>query len=704
MNVPSLILFVFAGSPSLNPTETEVQKPPIAKKVAHELNTHGHVRVDEYFWLNQREDPEVISYLEAENAFTEGAMAHTTDLQKQLFEEIKGRIKQTDESVPTPLWDYSYYSRMEDGRSYPIYCRKAEGADATEEVLLDVNQIAEGHEFCSAYTHEISPSQNLLAYAADFQGRRFYNLYFRDLTSGEMLDDVLENVTGNMAWASDSKTVFYSRQDPKTLRSYQIFRHELGSDPANDELIYQEDDEEFRVFVTSTTSREYLLIGSSQTLQNEYHYLRADDPQGEWKVFLPREGSHEYDLDHFHGRFFIRSNENAQNFKLMATAEDQIGKEHWEEVVPHRKDVYFMGASMFRDFLVVSEREAGLVHLQIKPWDGSPGHELEFGEPAYRASVAANPMWDTDVVRYSYTSMTTPASVFDYDMKERSQTLLKEQEVLGGFDKNDYVTERLFAPARDGEKIPVSLVYRKGMERNGSNPLLLYGYGSYGATIDASFRSDRLSLLDRGFAFAIAHIRGSQIYGRRWYEDGKLLKKRNTFTDFIDAAEHLVDQKFTSPEHLYAMGGSAGGLLMGAVLNMRPDLFHGAIAAVPFVDVVTTMLDDSIPLTTFEYDEWGNPNNKEYYEYMLSYSPYDNVEAKDYPHLLVTTGLHDSQVQYWEPAKWVAKLRDMKTDQRRLLLKTNMDAGHGGASGRYKAYEERAFDYAFLLDLAAGTP
>jgi len=677
-----------------------INEPPKAKIIAHKLEHHGHTRVDNYYWLRERDNPETIAYLEAENEYTKRAMAHVEELEHKLFEEIKGRIKETDMSVPYKKDDYYYYTRFEEGREYPLHARKRDSLENPEQLMLDVNVLAEGHEFFAVGGRAISFGQNLLAYAVDDQGRRIYTIHFKHLETGEMLADVIPEVTGNMTWANDDRTLFYSKQDPETLRSYRIYRHLLGTDPTEDELVYEEKDDTFSTYVFKTKSKKYLMIASSQTLSDEYRYLDANDPTGEFTIFLPREREHEYSLEHFEDRFFIYTNDQAKNFRLMATPVDKPGKENWEEVIPHRADVLLENFEIFKAHLVLEERHQGLIRIRIIPWRGAEEHYLAFDEPAYLAHVSINPEFDTTVLRYGYTSMTTPSSVYDYDMATRQRVLLKQEEVLGDFDSSNYRTERLHAVARDGVKVPISLVYRKGMEKNGRSPLLLYGYGSYGHSLDASFGSARLSLLDRGFVFAIAHIRGGEEMGRQWYDDGKLLEKRNTFTDFIACAEHLIEQRYTSKDRIFAMGGSAGGLLMGTVVNLRPDLFKGVVTQVPFVDLVTTMLDPSIPLTTGEYDEWGNPNEKQYYDYMLSYSPYDNVEAKDYPHLLVTTGLHDSQVQYWEPAKWVAKLRTTKTDHNRLLLKTNMEAGHGGASGRFKRYREVALDYAFILDLA----
>jgi oligopeptidase B len=676
----------------------------MAKVIPTKLENHGYARTDNYFWLKERDNPDVLAYLESENEYTEAVMAHTKELQEQLFEEIKGRIKETDTSVPYRLDDYWYYTRWEESEEYPIYARKKGSLDAAEEVMLDVNEMAEGHGFFSVGGRAVSFNQDILAFTVDTVGRRINTIRFKNLVTGETLEDLIPSVTTNIAWANDNRTLFYAMQDPETLRRYRIYRHVLGTDASEDALVYEETDEEFSSFVFRTKSKAYIMIGSFQTLSSEYRYMDANDPAGEFRILLPRERDHEYSVDHYEDHFYIRTNDGAKNFRLMRTPVSDTRKSAWEELIPHRDEVLLGGFEIFADQLVVSERKDGLTLLRVMPWDGSGEHYLDFGEPAYRASIGINPDFNTRVLRYNYTSLTTPNSVYDYDMETREQMLMKRDEVLGGFDPGDYVTERLSATASDGVKVPISLVYRKGMRRDGSNPLLLYGYGSYGASMDAAFSSPRLSLLDRGFVFAIAHVRGGQELGRWWYEDGKLLKKKNTFTDFIACAEHLANEGYANRNRLYAMGGSAGGLLMGAVVNMRPDLFHGIVTHVPWVDVVTTMLDESIPLTTSEYDEWGDPNEKQYFDYMLSYSPYDNVTARDYPHMLVTTGLHDSQVQYWEPAKWVAKLRAMKTDENRLILKTNMEAGHGGASGRFRRYKEIAFDYAYLLDLAAMHP
>ncbi len=687
-----------AAAVATEPAPTAAPQPPMAAKKPKTLELHGVERVDPYYWLKDRENPEVIAYLEAENAYTEAAMAPTKELQEKLYEEIVGRIKQDDSTVPYLERGYYYYERYEEGDNYPIYCRKKGSLEAPEEVLVDANKLAEGHEFFSLRGDRVSSGSTIFTYAVDTVGRRFYTRKFRDVATGKDLPDVLQNVTPNAAWANDDKTLFYAKQHPETLRWYRIYRHVVGTDPAADVLVYEEPDEEFNTFVYKTKSDKYVVIGSTQTLSAEYRLVDANDPAAAPRLFQAREENHEHSIDHIGGHFYIRTNLDAKNFRLMKTPETATAKSNWVEVIPHRDDVFLSDIDLFQNHLVVSERKGGLLQLRIVPWDGGAEHYLDFGEPAYAAYATDNREPDTKVLRYAYTSLTTPWSWFDYDMETRKKTLLKEDPVLGGFDKANYKTERLHAPAADGTPIPVSLVYRKDLfKKDGTNPLLLYGYGSYGASIDAGFSPHRLSLVDRGFVFAIAHIRGGQELGRQWYEDGKLFKKKNTFTDFIDCAKHLVAEKYTRPEALFAMGGSAGGLLMGAVANMAPELFRGIISHVPWVDVVTTMLEPDIPLTTSEYDEWGDPRKKDYFDYMLSYSPYDNLAKKDYPDMLVTTGLHDSQVQYWEPAKYVAKLRTLNTGDGLLILKTNMEAGHGGATGRLKRHRETALDYAFLL-------
>jgi len=698
-----VLMTLATGATELVAQESGSAEPPAAKTVPKQLEIHGDVRVDDYYWLRERENPDVVSYLEAENAYTTAVMAHTGPLQDELFGEIKGRIKQTDLSVPYMEDGFYYYTRTEDGKEYPIHARKEGSLESPEQVMLDVNELAEGSAFYSARSLRISENNRVLAFAEDTRGRRIYTIRLRDLETGDYLDDEIHGASGNLAWAEDNRTIFYTKRDPQTLRAYQVWRHSLGTDPANDELVFEEADEEFNVSLSKTRSKRFIVIGSSHTLSDEYRYIDAARPDDGFELFLPRERGHEHSIDHFGDHFYMRTNDGAENFRLVRAPVDATGRESWEEVIAGRDDVLLEDIEVFAGHLVVIERSNGLRQIRVRPWDGEE-HYIDFGEDAYLAYVSTNPEMNTPLLRIGYTSMTTPNSIYDYDMETREKTLLKREEILGGFDPAEFATERRYAEARDGTKVPVSIVYRKGIALDGSNPLLLYAYGSYGASMDATFSAARLSLLNRGFVYAIAHIRGGQEMGRSWYEDGKLFNKKNTFTDFIDVAEFLIAEGFTRPDRLFAQGGSAGGLLMGAVTNMRPDLFRGVVAQVPFVDVITTMLDETIPLTTFEFDEWGNPTDRDYYDYMLSYSPYDNVEAKDYPNLLVTTGLHDSQVQYWEPAKWVAKLRTLKTDDNRLLLKTNMEAGHGGASGRYKRYEETAFVYAFLLDLLPAKP
>lgn len=671
--------------------------PPEAKKVPKELTIHGDTRMDNYYWLNERENPEVIAYLEAENAYKDEVMKHTEELQEKLYDEIKSKIKEEDESVPYKKNGYYYYSKTEAGQEYYLVCRKKGNLDAEEEVLLDVNEMAEGHDYFAVGGTSVSRNNKILAYGVDTVSRRKYTVYFKNLETGELYEDAIPLTTGGAVWANDNKTVFYVLKDDVTLRSMKIMKHVLGTPVEEDEEVYYEDDETFSVFVYKTKSEDYLMIGSESTLTTEYRYLDANNPEGEFKIIQPRERELEYSVDQAGDYFYIRTNLDAQNFRLMRTPLNATSKESWEEVIPHRSDVYFSGFDLFKDYLVVTERKEGINHLRVMPWKGEE-YTIDFQEEVYTVNSNVNLDFDTDIFRFSYTSMTTPNSIFDFNMNTKERELLKEEEVLGGYDKTQYETKRIYATASDGTKIPMSIVYKKGMEKNGDNPALIYGYGSYGYTRDPSFSVSRLPLLDRGFVYAIAHIRGSQINGRQWYEDGKLLKKMNTFTDFNDCAQFLIDDGYTNSEKLFAMGGSAGGLLMGACINLRPELYKGVVAAVPFVDVVTTMLDESIPLTTSEFDEWGNPKEEKYYYYMKSYSPYDNVVAKDYPALLVTTGLHDSQVQYWEPAKWVAKLRDTKTDDNLLIFHINMEFGHGGASGRYEWIKETALEYAFIFD------
>jgi len=674
---------------------------PIAKKVPHQTLIHGDTMIDNYYWLRDmdRKDPEIIKYLEEENAYTDEQLKSTEGLQEELFQELKGRVKQTDESVPYLMEGYYYYTRYEEGKEYPIYCRKEGSLEAEEVILLDGNKLAEGYSYHQIGGFGISFNKELIAYAEDTLSRRVYTIKIKHIDSGEYLEDVIEGTSGNFVWANDNKTIFYTRKEETTLRSYKIFKHTIGTDPASDQMVYHEEDPTFNVGIGKSKSKKWLMIHSSSTVSDEYRLLRADEPNGEWKLMQPRQRDLEYGIAHYDDQFYILTNYEATNFRLMRVNESAPQLENWEEVIAHREHVLLEDIDVFTNFLVLSEKSNAQGTLRVINWKTNEEHYIAFDEEIYTAGTTVNPDFDSQKLRLSYQSLTTPPSIIDYDLETREREVLKEKEVLGDFDKSNYSSKRIWVTARDGAKVPVSMVFRKGTEFSDKTPLLLYGYGSYGATMDPYFSPSRLSLLDRGFAFAIAHIRGSQMMGREWYEDGKMLKKKNTFNDFIDCADYLIKENYTSPAHFYAMGGSAGGLLMGAVINMRPELWNGVIAAVPFVDVVNTMLDESIPLTTGEFDEWGNPKDEEYYWYIKSYSPYDNVEAKAYPNLLVTTGLHDSQVQYWEPAKWVAKLRDLKTDDNLLLLKTNMEFGHSGASGRFEVYKEIALEYAFLLSL-----
>ena len=671
--------------------------PPTPKKERRELHLHGDTRYDDYYWMNQREDPEVIAHLEAENAYFDDRTAHLKDAREQLFLEMRGRIKEDDSSVPYANRGYVYQTRYDTGDQYPKYLRRPE-AGGDEELMFDVNEMAAPYDYYHVGGLAVSDDNRYVSYGEDTISRRIYTIHIKDLLTGQNLPDQIPNTTGGSVWSADGKYLFYSVKD-EALRPYKIMRHELGTAPQDDVTVYEETDETFRAYVYRSKSRKYIIIGAAQTVSTEYRLLRADDPLGEARIFQPRERDLEYAVEHIDDRFYVLTNYRAKNFQLMVTPEDATGKEHWETVIPNRDDTLLEGLDIFRDFLVLSERKNGLTRLRVRPFDGEE-HYIDFQDAAYMAYTSQNPDIETHTLRFGYQSMTTPPSTYDYDMRTRERTLLKQQPVLGGFDPDHYESERVFSVSRDGTRVPLSIVYRKGTPRDGSAPLLLYGYGSYGHSLDPSFSITRLSLLDRGMIFVIAHIRGGEEMGRQWYEDGKLLKKVNTFNDFIDAAEWLVTQHYTSPDRLYAMGGSAGGLLMGAVANLRPDLFAGIVSQVPFVDVVTTMLDDSIPLTTGEYDEWGNPNVAEYYHYIKAYSPLDQVKAQDYPPMLVTTGLHDSQVQYWEPAKWVAKLRELKTDANDILFHVNMEAGHGGASGRFDALKEMARDYAWVLDRA----
>lgn len=684
---------------------------PVAPKQAETLTIHGDSRIDHYYWMKlsdaqkEAKDPDeqtqkVLDYLNAENKYREQLMAHTDSFQNRLFEEIKGRIKQTDMSVPYKENGYYYITRYEEGKEYAIHARRKDNMENPEEILLNVNDLADGHAYYALGGMAVSPDNKILAYSEDTVSRRQYTIRFKDLTTGQALPDVISNTTGSIVWGNDNKTIFYSKNDA-ALRSYQIYRHSLGTPAKEDKLVFHEKDETFGTYIYKTKSKKYLVIASSATLSNEYRILEADNPTGEFRLFQPRERNLEFDISHYGENWYIRTNKDgATNFKVMVTPEITTAKEHWKDLIPYDSNIYTEGVEVFKDHMVISERKGGITMLKIRPWDGKNEHYISFGEDTYTAYVSVNPDFDTNLLRIGYTSLTTPNTTYDYDITTKKLNLLKQQEVLGEFNINDYVAERRMVKAQDGTMIPLSIVYKKGFVKDGTRPVLLYGYGSYGYSMDPYFLSARLSLLDRGFAYAIAHIRGGQEMGRQWYEDGKFLKKKNTFTDFIDCGDYLVKEKIAAKDKLFAQGGSAGGLLVGAVMNMRPDLWKGVVAGVPFVDVVTTMLDESIPLTTGEFDEWGNPKDKTYYDYMKSYSPYDNVEAKAYPATLVTTGYWDSQVQYWEPAKWVAKLRELKTDNNPLLMYCNMETGHGGASGRFRRLRETAMEYAFLLDLA----
>ena len=672
---------------------------PKAKKINKKLTAHGEVRIDPYYWLNERENPEVIQYLEQENEYCDFVMKDTELLQRELFEEMKSRYKEDDESLPYFFNEYWYITRYEKGTEYPIFTRKYQSQENEEELLLDVNILADGHDFYDVGGISISLNNEIMAYSEDITGRRIYTIHIQNLKTKEKLEEKLENTTGRIVWANDNEHFFYIRKN-EHLRAYKIYRHRLGTSQEEDILVFHEEDEAFDVSVFKTKSLEYIFIESSSTVSDEHRFISAADVFAEWQIVQPREEGLEYAVEHYENDFYILTNEGgANNFKLVKTSVDTPYKENWVEVIPHREEVLLEGFEIFKNYLVLEEREKGLLQLNIFDYKNNTSWYLPFNDPTYTAYIGLNLEFDTEILRYGYTSLTIPSSTYEYNMREKTARLLKQQEVLGGkFLSENYISERVWADSRDGEtKIPVSLVYHKDTPKSEKTPLLLYGYGSYGHTVDASFSSVRLSLLDRGFIYAIAHIRGGEYLGRGWYENGKMLKKKNTFYDFIDAAKFLIKENYTSSNHLYAMGGSAGGLLMGVVINDEPELFNGIVAQVPFVDVVTTMLDESIPLTTGEYDEWGNPNDKEYYEYMKSYSPYDNVAENSYPNMLVTTGLHDSQVQYWEPAKWVAKLRDLKKDNNVLIFKIDMTSGHGGASGRFESLKEEALEYAFLL-------
>lgn len=677
-------------------------KAPKARIEAKELMMHGHSRIDNYYWLrdDKRENEEILDYLKQENKYTQETLAPLADFQKSLFEEMKGRIKEQDESVPYKMSDYWYYVRFEKGAEHPILCRKKDSLKGKEEIVLNANELAKGHTYYQLAGSNISAKQNIVAFCEDLTGRRQYNIRFKNLETGDFYPETLTHTGGSMTWASDNQTLFYVLNDKETLRAYRVYRHTLGTEQKDDVLIYEEKDETFYLDLEKSKSKKYIFMTCNSTLSSEIHYLEANKPQGEFNLFHKREDKHEYFIEHFEDKFYIVTNWQAMNFRLMSVPTDKSNdKTLWKEVIAHRNDVLIDGLDIFKDYLVITERKEGLIHLRVIEWKSQKEYYVDFGEAAYVVGTMQNLVFDTKVLRYSYSSLTTPNSTFDYRMDSKEKTLLKQQQVLGDFEVKNYRSERIYARAKDGVKVPISLVYHKNTALDGSAPLFVYAYGSYGISIDAYFNSTRLSLLNRGFVFAIAHIRGGEEMGRPWYENGKLLKKQNTFTDFIACTEHLIAQNYGDKNKVFASGGSAGGLLMGAIANMRPELFKGILAAVPFVDVVTTMLDESIPLTTFEYDEWGNPNEQKYYEYMLSYSPYDNVIPQNYPNMYIASGLHDSQVQYWEPTKWVAKLRALKTDKNTLLLHTNMEAGHSGASGRFARIKDTAREFIFMFYL-----
>jgi oligopeptidase B len=672
--------------------------PPIAKIVSKADTLFGDVRIDNYFWLRDRANPEVMKYLEAENEYTEAMMKPTEEFQERLYKELLGRIKETDFSVPEKIDDYYYYTRTEEGKQYPIYCRKKGSLEASEEILLDQNALAVGHNYLGIGTFKVSPSHQLLAFSVDTNGSEAYTLYVKDLNAGKLLTDEIPNTYYFTAWANDNKTIFYTVLD-EAKRPYKVYRHTLGTNLAEDVLVYHEKDQAYEVSLGKTKSKEYLLMNLESETTSEVRYLKADRPAEDFKVVQTRQHEMEYSIEHHGDKFFIVTNDNAKNFKLMEAPVEDPSKKNWKEVIPHRDSVKIDGIDVFKNHLVVYERERGLKKIRILNMTNNEVHYVDFPEPVYTFWQSGNPDFNTNLLRFNYTSLVTPRSVFDYNMDTKTRELKKQDEVLGGYDPSQYQSERIFAKAEDGTTIPISLVYKKGMVKDGNNPLLLYGYGAYGASSDPIFSSNHLSLLDRGFIYTIAHVRGGGEMGRYWYDDGKLLHKKNTFTDFIACAEHLIAEKYTSSDKLVISGVSAGGLLIGAVTNMRPDLFKVVIAQVPFVDLLNTMLDPSLPLTVIEYEEWGNPNDKEYYDYMKSYSPYDNVVAKDYPNMLITAGLNDPRVSYWEPAKWTAKLRAKKTDQNLLLLKTKMESGHFGATGRYDYLKDVAFEYAFIFDV-----
>ena len=697
---PIVTMFLACNS---NPQKMSKENlsPPIADKISYQHKIHDHIRVDNYYWMNQRDNPEVVDYLERENDYYQKMTAHTLSFQDQLYNEMRGRIKEDDNSVPYFLNGYWYITRYELNKDYPIYTRKKGALTAEEEILFDCNKMAKGHDYFRLVGISVSPDNTKVAFGVDTVSRRQYTIQVKDLLSEEILKTKIDNTTGGSVWAADNKSLFYNKKDPQTLRSEAVYKHDVSLPKQKDQLVFEEEDETFSVYVSKSKSQEYLFISSFSTLTSEHRFVKSNSPNDEFKIFQNRITGMEYSLDHFGDHFYIHTNyDGAKNFKVMQTNVDKTSIEHWQDLLPHREDTLIEDFDLFENYWLVNERENGLSKVRVIHWDGSSDYYLPMNDETYTLYISYNPEFKSDTFRYVYNSMTTPASVIEFNTINKETTVLKTQQVLGGkFDKDNYISKRLWAEARDGKKIPISIVYHKDTELSADTPILQYAYGSYGSTIDPSFSSTRLSLLDRGFAFAITHIRGGEYLGRQWYEEGKLLKKKNTFQDFVDCSNFLIEKKYTSANHLYAYGGSAGGLLMGAVINMAPELYNGVIAAVPFVDVVTTMLDETIPLTTSEFDEWGNPKEKVYYDYMLSYSPYDQIKPMNYPNLLVTSGFHDSQVQYFEPSKWVAKIRSMKTDKNLLFLDTNMMAGHSGASGRFDGLKELAKKFAFIIDL-----
>ena len=673
---------------------------PRAEKINKIMTMHNHERIDEFYWLNERGNPKVIDYLNSENDYRNSYMEDYKGLENELFEEIKSRIKEDDSSVPYLDNGYYYYTRFEKGKQYPIYCRKKDNLKNDEEILIDVNKMSQGHEYFRIGGIDISPNNKIMAYSVDTLSRRLYTVHFKNLDTGKKNTHTISNTSGGVSWANDNMTLFYNQKNTKTLRTEKVMRHSFNQNQ-KDEEVYFEKDDEFNLYSYKSKSGKYIIIVSGKTISDEIRFLNANEPDGEFKIFQKRVDGLEYSIDHLNDKWYVRTNINdSKNFKLMVCDEDKTSSDNWKEFIKHRKNVLLEGVEVFNDFFVITERENGQRRFNVISNKDGESHYIDFEEEVFSAYSSVNSEINSKTFRYGYSSMTTPNSTIEYNLIKKTKTVLKEAEILGGtFDKNNYESMLVWADARDGKKVPISLVFRKDTYKKGKNPLLLYGYGSYGSTNSAGFSSVRLSLLDRGFVYAIAHIRGSQYLGREWYEDGKMFNKKNTFWDFIDSAKYLGNNSYVDRDQIFAMGGSAGGLLMGAIANMEPEVFKGIVAAVPFVDVVTTMLDETIPLTTFEFDEWGDPKDEDSYYYMLSYSPYDQVEEKNYPAIFITTGYHDSQVQYFEPAKWIARLRDKRTNNEPLLMYCNMDAGHGGASGRFEAYKETAMEYAFLISL-----